>query len=295
MAAVGDLDSKSKVKSSAHRAGSSSTLPANSSVEPTSIYRVQSVERSLDILLALAEGPATLTHIAQRTGLSKPTTFRLLASLGHRHTVVKDSAANLYFLGPGAMVLGRGAGDAGGWVSDPVRGVLVRLLDETKETVTLHVSAGTDRICIEELPSPLPLRYTASIGSAAPLAIGSAGKILLAFMRAEIAERLIATAKSAQYADGTVVDRDELRRQVQTVRKRGWATTSGERVTGASSISVPVRGAHGSLAALSVLGPSERFPRDRFEILLGRLRAAATEIERATVDPFGAREGNRHD
>jgi DNA-binding IclR family transcriptional regulator len=260
----------------------------SSSDETTSTaYRVQSVERSLDILLALAEGPASLTRVAERTGLSKPTAFRLLASLGYRHVVVKDSTANLYFLGPGAMVLGRGVGHTGGWISDLVKGVLSRLLDGSKETVTLHVSAGTDRICIEELPSPLPIRYTASVGSAAPLAIGSAGKILLAFMRPEVAERLIATAESARYADGRVVDRDELRRQVEATRKRGWATTSGERVPGASSISVPIRGAHGSLAALSVLGPTERFPRRRFEILLGQLRAAAEEIERETANSFG--------
>ncbi|HKP17911.1 MAG TPA: IclR family transcriptional regulator [Gaiellaceae bacterium] len=252
---------------------------------------MQSLERGLDILLALAAGPATLTEIAGRTGLSKATAFRLLASLGHRHTVVKDSATNLYFLGPGAMVLGRGAGLAGGWISDLVRSALTRLWQETEETVTVHVSAGNDRICIEELPSPLPLRYTASIGASSPLVIGSAGRVLLAFMPEDVAERLIQSSPPVSYPDGTLVDHDELRRRVERTRRRGWATSSGERVPDASAVSVPVRGAHGTVAALSVLGPSARFPEGRFPALLAALRRAADEIEHAAGAPAaGERE-----
>jgi DNA-binding IclR family transcriptional regulator len=277
-------DSADEKKVAAADAGSEAAVTP---VSPN--YRVQSLERGLDILLALASGPTTLTQIARATGLSKATTFRLLTSLAHRHTVVKDSAANLYSLGPGAMVLGRGAGHSGGWVAELARSALAQLREQTQETVTVHVAAGSDRICIEEVPSPLPIRYTASIGASSPLSVGSAGKVLLAFMHEDVANRLIETIEPIAYPDGRIVHRDALRREVEATRRRGWAASSGERVPGASAVSVPVRGPHGGVAALSVLGPSSRFPTRRLPQLAAVLRRTAVEIESGT-DSLGKRE-----
>ena len=64
---------------------------------------VRSVARAADILLALEDGPKSLGRISQRTGLSKPTAHRLLASLAYRQMVIQNPLTVEYALGPGCL------------------------------------------------------------------------------------------------------------------------------------------------------------------------------------------------
>jgi DNA-binding IclR family transcriptional regulator len=240
-------------------------------------YRVQSIERGVEILLVLAAGPATLTEIVRATGLSKATAYRLLVALGYKRMVVKDPN-NLYFLGPGSMTLARGADKSNGWIGALAKPALTRLAETTRETVTVHVRAGHDRICIDEVPSSQPIRYTATVGALAPLSVGSAGRILLASIPPEECARLIAELELPSFTAATINDRETLRREVALTRKRGWATSSGERVPGARSFSVPITTLYGTVAVLSVLGPKDRLPPERQPSLLAEMRRATEEI-----------------
>lgn len=241
--------------------------------------RVQSVERSIGILMALAEGARTLTDVTRATGLSKGTAFRLLASLNHEQLVVKDPASNVYLLGPGFLRMFQGVmGDLGS-IATLARPVLQRLWASSRETVTLHVSLGAERICVAELPSPEPIRYISTVGATAPLHTGSAGKVLLAFMPPETRERTLAGLPLTALTEATITDASVLRQELATVERQGWAMSSGERISGASAISVPVRDGSRIVAALSVLGPRDRLTPKACMDLLGELRAAAADIE----------------
>jgi len=240
--------------------------------------RVQAVERSIDILASLAGGPRNLTEIARVTNLSKATAFRLLASLGHRSLVVKDSSTNQYMLGPGCLQLLEGVMSGLGAVAASGRSILQRLVQETGETVTIHIKLGNQRVCIEEIPSPQPIRYTSSVGATAPLHVGAAGKVLMAFMdEAERTKALRGLSLEAMKPD-TIVDRDALVPELHLVRRQGYATSQGERIPGAAAISVPVQ-AGDMHAVLSILGPESRLPKRRLLELLPVLRKAAAELE----------------
>jgi DNA-binding IclR family transcriptional regulator len=241
--------------------------------------RVQAVERSIGILMALANGARTLTDVTRATGLSKGTAFRLLASLNHEQLVVKDPAANVYLLGPGFLRMFQGVmGDLGS-IATLARPQLQELWRSSAETVTLHVSIGAERICVAELPSPQPIRYISSVGTTAPLHVGSAGKVLLAFLETTRLERTLAALPLAAMTGATTTDTAVLRQELATVARQGWAMSTGERITGASAISIPVSGGPGVLAALSVLGPSDRLTSQARMALLPELKRAAEGIE----------------
>lgn len=241
--------------------------------------RVQSVERAIDILLALSSAPKTLTEVARETGLPKGTAFRLLSSLGHQNLVLKEKEGNLYMLGPGflRMIQGLPAGISA--IAGVAKPALTRLWQETSETIALHVRIGFERVCVEELPSPLPIRYMSDVGLAVPLWVGSAGKVLLAFTDDADRERVLASVGQAQQLDGTPFDADALRKELAVVQRRGWATSAGERIAGAAAVSVPIRQQPSFLASLSVLGPTSRLSRRRRVELVPLLKVAATEIE----------------
>jgi IclR family acetate operon transcriptional repressor len=60
--------------------------------------------------------------------------------------------------------------------------------------------------------------------------------------------------------DSTVINRQDLLAELRSIRERGWASSSGERQSGAASIAAPVLNHAGApVAALSVSGPKDRF------------------------------------
>lgn len=258
-----------------------STVPKSGDTEFGN-NRVQVVERAIDILNALSTGPCTLTEICRTTQLSKGTVFRLLVGLGYGGVIVKDPITTRYMLGPGLLRLSQGALAGMGAVARIGRASLERLVTETQETVALHVVSGFERICIDEIPSPQPIRFVSSVGSTAPLYVGSAGRVLLANISATERTRML------DLLDGRLteakVDRKELERTLDQVARDGYATSEGERVVGAIAISVPIR-TGASTVSLSVLGPAERLPRAKALKQLPAMRRAVAELEAIFNDP----------
>lgn len=237
----------------------------------TDAPKVRVIERSLDILESMSEGPRTLSEIARDTTLSKGTVFRLLAGLGHRGMVVRDPVSARYMLGPGLLRLVSGAVSGLASIASLSRGVLAELAQSTAETVALHVQVGVERVCIYEVPSPQSIRYTSSVGSSAPLSTGSAGKVLLAFMDPTERDRLLPlVAPSSE-------NLDQLRQRIEQAASQGWAVSVGERVEGASAISVPVTTELLQLS-LSVLGPTSRLPDSSLIEFLPDMRRTSTAI-----------------
>lgn len=254
--------------------------------------RVQSVERGIDILTALASGQKTVTEVAKATRLSKGTAFRLLASLSYQNLVIKDPVENVYSLGPGFLRLVDGATQGLSVVTSLARPALAHLRDLTGETIALHVRLGAERICIGELTSLQPIRYSASVGALAPVHVGAAGKVLLAFMPEVELARLLPSLSLHPVNGNSVISLSNLKRELAAVHRQGYACSVGERTPGAAAITVPVKGPQGLIIALSVLGPASRLPRASQLRFLKFLKKASTDIREALSfnDPGGLRE-----
>ena len=252
---------------------------------------VKSVERSLDILLELTSGPLTLTEVSGRVDLSKSTARRLLRSLGHGGLVVHDPLDRKYLLGPGCLRLGQGFVGAGGGFSTFAREPLRSLWEQTHETVAVHVRLGPQRVCVHEIPSAEEVRYVSGVGMMAPIHVGSAGLVLLAFMPRTDAEALLEGTVLAPMTGGPVVESDTFMKELDAVRRRGYAMSREERVRGAAAVSVPVFDADDvAIAALSVLGPIGRFTDRKRHEAVDHMNRVASEIQASlrTIDPLSS-------
>jgi len=256
-------------------------MTSDSSAKRPAEGRVQSVERSVEILEALITGPKTVTEVARATGLVGPTALRLLRTLGHHGLVVRDDETGRYMLGPAWLRMLDGASESFGSIGMIAREPLQRLATEANETAVVHARAGRDRICVALAESQSPLRYAIKLGTLAPLHVGSTGKALLAFMEPEAADQLIAVLPLTRVTSETVTRRAELQRQLAEIRAQGWAYSFGERTPGAFGLSVPIRSADGLLLTVSVIGPGDVAAEGRQPQLLALLRTAAAEIERS--------------
>jgi DNA-binding IclR family transcriptional regulator len=245
------------------------------SVSPT---RVQVVERAIDILNALGKGRATLSEVTRDVGLPKGTTFRILGSLQYEKLVVKDPVDSSYQLGPGFLRLSQTQTPWFGALTILAKPAMDQLLDQAGETVALHVRVGSERVCVAELPSPQQIRYSAEVGAPVPLYVGAAGKILLAELDPTALERMLKALELKPITEGTILDRDELTVEVGQAREQGYAQSIGERVSNAAAISVPIELESGLGAALSLLGPADRFTEERRLAQLKNLTSAAAAV-----------------
>jgi DNA-binding IclR family transcriptional regulator len=242
-----------------------------------SMKRVQVIERAIDCAMLLTDGPKTLTEIAEATGLPKGTVFRILTSLTYQGLITKDPIGNRYMPGDGVMRLVQGIMNGNGSLGVLAQPVLTELAEKTDETIALHVRLGVQRLCIAEQPSREALRYTATVGATAPLHVGSAGKVLLAFMSKAERASVLKHLPLVSLTGATITERTTLEAVIDEVRRQGWAMSEGERVPAAAAISVPVLGFN-TVAALSMLGPASRVTLERRIELLPDLKAAAAAI-----------------
>src|SRR5947209_10202481 len=221
-------------------------------VEQTSGVGV--VDKVVQVMDALEAGPAALAELVARTGLARPTAYRIAVAL-ERHRYVERDGQGRFALGPRLTEL------AGPHRHNPLEtaatGVLARLRDITNESAQLYRRSGDARRCVAAAERSSGLRDTVPVGAELPMTAGSAAQVLLAWEPPEETERLVSAAR---FSASTLT----------TVRRRGWAESVAERETGVASVSAPVFAPDGRVvAAVSVSGPLDRLTRQP-----GRLHAA---------------------
>ena len=219
------------------------------------------LDKAVTILTFLStEGPETLSGVVEGTGLSRATAYRLLSALEAHYLVTRE--AGRYALG--MRLFGWGSKAAGMGLVERAQPALEKLRDATGESTQLYVREGDARVCVASVERASGLRDTVPVGAILPLALGSAGKVLLAWVE--------------DRGGHTSVDDSVL----EDIRRRGWAESVAEREEGVASVSAPVFDQAGRVnAAVSVSGPIARLGHRPGSHLAERVMAAAREIERA--------------
>ncbi|HVB26511.1 MAG TPA: IclR family transcriptional regulator [Mycobacteriales bacterium] len=232
------------------------------------------IDKAVRILDALEPGPASLAALVARSGLPRPTAYRLAVAL-EVHGIVARDARGRFALGPRLGQLSGGRpGPEPMLVAAP--GILARLRDHTGESAQLYRREGFLRRCVAVAERPDGLRDTVPVGALLPLGAGSGAQVLLAWEDAESVEPLL---DRAVFSASTLV----------SVRRRGWAASVAERESGVASVSAPVFAADRRVvAAVSVSGPIERLSRSPGRLHARAVVAAGEALTRAIGPPPAA-------
>jgi DNA-binding IclR family transcriptional regulator len=243
--------------------------------------RVRAVDNALNVLDCLGQAgrPLGVSDIARRTGLSKATAHHLLATLTSRRYVMQDPYTSLYRLGWALYEMGSSVvRDVE--LSRAARHSLDRLAAETGESVLLGILDDDAVLYLDRGESPRGFQMVANAGRRGPLHATASGKVLLAFAPdAQLVDRILNTTLE-KYTRSTVTDVAQLRRQLATVRTRGYAVCRQEREVGLCSLAVPLRNYTGAVVgSLALAAPASRLTAATRSSYLARIRGAAHEIE----------------
>jgi DNA-binding IclR family transcriptional regulator len=235
------------------------------------------LDRTITILDSVERGARSFTDVVDATGLTRPTTHRLLRSM-MEHGLVRHVEGQGYRLGARLLRLAAAAMRELP-LRDLAQPVLERLARSTGESAQLFVRDHERRVCIAAAESGNELRTIVEVGAELPLTAGSAAKVFLAYGPPAITADLLPRAE--KLTASTPVG-EHLERQLVTARRLGWASSAGERQPGVGSVSAPVLDGDAALVAVvSISGPEQRLGRSSAKRYAPAVVEAAREIERA--------------
>lgn len=240
---------------------------------------VRAVDRAIAILQCFkADKPAlSVIEIQKRVGLSRPTLYRLLQTLGASGLIKAEGDPQRFRLAHGVMEL------AHVWLAglnkvDVARPVLEQLRESTSETAALFVLREQKRICVLELESHHALTIARGIGDTGDITRGASGKAILAFLdegRRDVILDQVAKPRRA-----------ELVKALEVVRSRGYAVSHGEVFVGAVALAAPTFNHNGEVAGcLGVFGPKARVK----DADIPRIGAQVIQAAHAISEQFGYR------
>ncbi len=203
---------------------------------------LSTTERVVQVLLAIAHSdtPLGVSELARQLNVSKSVVHRVLRTFVDVGLAVQDESDRRYRLGPMAYALGRrtSASDRLYRAGMPA---LAHLGELTGETTIMSARIGHRRCYIGQVVSPHQVRITIAIGQDLPLSVGASGLCMLAFMPPEDIELILRVPVQA-FTERTMTDTDAVRRRLEEIHERGWATSAGERVPMSASIATPILG-----------------------------------------------------
>jgi len=258
------------------------------------LYRVQVLDRACDILECIAEnGPELgVSEITVYLGLSKSTVHRLLSALEHREYVRRAPTTGRYRLGIKLLELGKKVGEADGLAANA--GVyLTRLVEETGETAHLGVLRGGEVVSLCAVESPKNLRTPATVGRRTAAHSSSLGKCMLADLDFDELQTALGLLNMTRFTSSTIVTEQALVKELEKVRRVGFAVDDEEFEQGLKCVGAPVRDESGRVkAALSVAGPAARLGRDVMKDRAAAVMRVAGELSVVLgYRPNAAREG----
>ena len=248
-------------------------------------YAVASVDNALRLIQILRDtGELRVSTASNELGMAVSTVHRLLALLVYHGFAIRDDS-KAYLPGPAL-----GAVPVMGHSLKTVRNACLPHLEllsgYLNETVTLHFRVGSKVRFLDAVESTAVLRIGSQRGVILDARSASGGKALLAEASLQTLERLY-RSRAAEIAGEALNDADfeKLLRQLEQVRRDGYARNFQETAAGVCAIGMSLHSRDGNaIASFSVAVPAERSTYLFDEKLLALTREARRDMEAALAE-----------
>jgi IclR family transcriptional regulator, acetate operon repressor len=249
-------------------------MVADSAVRQGASTTIQSVRRAAKLLVAVAtQGRISARQASTEHSLTLPTAYHLLNSLASEGLLTKDRTGG-YVLGPLASVIGEAVGRD---IRPPQRHIdaMRKLVEASGETAyltgwrsgearILSVAEGTQMIRVSGM----------AVGYSHNLHARTSVRVLLAHADPQFRAEQVELMRLRRLTPKTITSREQLFRDLETIRSVGIAIGRDEYVRGLTCASAPIIENDQVVSVLTIAVPSDRF-RESEESLVLALRSAA--------------------
>lgn len=234
----------------------------------------------LDLLSHHPEG-LSASEASRRSGFTQNLVFRILKTLVQMGFAVQREDNKLYTLSQRLLEL-----------SAPRLGekslalcsheALRELRDATGETVQLIMEADGKTLVLEQFRGTHALQVSGEVGMRVPLYSCAPGKAILAAWNEErLSEWYRGRGKTLKsFTPTTLCRREDLEKELETIRLQGYAVDRAEGVEGIHCVAVVIRDVYEQpVGAITVMAPAARLTETEFPEFASLCQKAARNIE----------------
>ncbi len=235
-----------------------------SSETPVRNESLQSLERGMAVIQVFSrDHPAlTLSEVARLTGFTRATCRRILLTLEKLGHVRSDGRS--FMLTPRVLTLG--------WayltslnLSELAQPLMEDLVERTRESCSAATLDLPDIVYVARVPTRRIMTIALGVGARLPASATSMGRVLLAALSEAELEAYLDETPLERYTEHTIVDREQFKAAIATVRAQGWALVDQELEMGLRSVAAPINRAHsGTIAAINCSAAAQRVSIDEF-------------------------------
>lgn len=255
----------------------SKSAPAQETNGPR-VRPVPAVTRAVAILRLLGRSPEPLPlkSIAQELGLVTSTALHILRVLVEEGLVKVDTGSKRYGLGVGMLALARSVIESSPFPA-LVQPVLDRLSSHWNITAIGVEVTGLDHMVVLALSrSSAPFRLHVDVGSRFPALISATGRLVAAFT--ELSDKEVERRFNALRWDQPP-DIEAWKKEVETVRRKGFSIDRGNYISGIAVIAVPVFDGRGRLThSLVAAGVADQLGGSKSAALAKELQTEAQSL-----------------
>lgn len=224
--------------------------------------------------IARAQSGLGISDLARRLEISKSTVYGITQALTEIGALRQDTETKKFKLGPTLVKLGNQA-----LARVEIRSVARPYMDELSQEFKENIFMGTfdeyGITIIEKTDSPQELKISVPVGTRIPIFAGAAGKVFLAGLKEQVLNRILKERSLPKYTENSITDPENYRKELEKVRREGYASDFEEYIKGVNAISVPLLDSWGwPVAALWMVGFSHSFTREKID----RAILAATKV-----------------
>jgi DNA-binding IclR family transcriptional regulator len=255
------------------------------------------VLKAIAILRRLAEHdmPVGVQQLATELNLNVSTVYRLLQLLASDGMAAYDPQARVYSVGTECIRLASRVLGSGSLIGRmrPLVSALAARVEETC-ALSLYDPDTLSKIVAVVERGPHLLDYNYEVGTRDGIHAGASGKAILAFLPDADIDRVLKSLLP-RLTETTVVDPTELRRQIRQIRKRGYATSRGERIPESGfGVAAPVFGLQRQvIGSVVVTIPPFRWRSERLATIGKELIDCARDLSGLSDPILAAAAGGR--
>lgn len=242
----------------------------------------QTLDRSISVLRRISmrgRAGAGLTELAERCGLDKATTHRILSGLVRGRLVERDPATRSYRLGPLLFELSLGRPDLLG-LQRACEGPLEATARELGCMAYVYVRSGLDVVLAAEAGRQAQKSFLGRVGTRKPLLHTAGGAALALALPEPEQEALVSECLADLLADGGPAHVEVAQRVLARSRELGFGVSEGHIAPHTAALAVSIRDAAGlPFAAFNAAAPQGQFGPERYGAIVTLLTQQARALE----------------
>lgn len=244
----------------------------------------RSLVKAIHILDCFLEKPVmTINELTELADMPKTTVFRLAGGLEEAGLLKKERKSShdvTYRLSLKLLEYGQAIKDDLEY-SKVALPHMKELNKEIDELIHFTIMEENEAVYVETVNSSKPIRLVVKVGARSPLYAGSAPKVLLASKSDAELEAYFKKVKLKKFTSNTLYQKEELKKEIEKIRERGYSVSHSEHFKGTIGMSYPVYNHEGkAIAAVGVSIPDMDHTKERESFILAKLEETVKKISK---------------